>query len=605
LIFLADPQLIDPHTYPDRPWPLSTLTILHTDNYLKRSYILLQKSLHPDTIFFLGDLFDGGREWKTFHGNSEDPEWAAGQRPKEEQALVKTWRKKYGEDFWLKEYNRFGKIFFKHWNDGGADPGIGQRGRKIIASLPGNHDLGFGANVKIAVRNRFQAYFGDTNRVDVIGNHTFVSVDSVSLSASDVVQPGGNPQEIYGPVEEFLKNIQSFKRKAVARELRFQRGDVLELQQEHKVSDLETADFEHLPSLDPGEASHSFPTILLTHVPLYRDSGTPCGEFRERWPPTPPPPGQTQPVIPDERNAISLSRGYQYQNVLSYDNSFRLISTIEDVVHAFSGDDHDYCEIVHKDKENVREITVKSMSWAMGVRKPGFVMLSMWNPVDANGAPLGTHGGGHGAATSSGPTAASLESHLCLLPDQIGILIRYGVLVAVTLLVLLTRAVLTPFLGLTPFAPPLNYSSYTSLLPTSSRDLPHHRSRSSEEAPHLSRSSNSSTSSTSSNNGTNLAPRNTSSRTRSVSPAPGGYGLPPSQARYLPPLIDNVKNAWKEDDELENFGSRGGIKVERYKVEIKRLPLTKAQTAIREAWTSIWRVAWVVGWYYLYLARYG
>jgi ethanolamine phosphate phosphodiesterase len=605
LIFIADPQLIDPHSYPDRPWPLSTFTILHTDNYLKRSYILLQKSLHPDTVFFLGDLFDGGREWKTFHGNSDDPEWAAGQRPKKEQALVKTWRKKYGEDFWLQEYNRFGKIFFEHWNDGGAEPGVGQRGRKIMASLPGNHDLGFGVNVKVAVRNRFQAYFGDTNRVDVIGNHTFVSVDSVSLSASDIKEPVGNPQEIYGPVDDFLKSIQHLKRKAVARELRYQRGEVLELRQEHTISDLKTADFEHLPSLDPGDGSNSFPTILLTHVPLYRDSGTPCGPLRERWPPTPPPAGQTQPVNPDERNAISLSKGYQYQNVLSYENSFRLISTIEDVVHVFSGDDHDYCEVVHTDKENVREITVKSMSWAMGVRKPGFLMLSMWNPVDANGAPTGTHGGGHGAANPSGPAATTLESHLCLLPDQIGILIRYGVLVGVTLIVLIARAVLTPFLGLTPFAPSLNYSSYRSLLPTSSKDTPHLHSHSPEEVYHLSGSSNSSTSSTSSNNGTNLAPRNTAARTRSVSQGPGGYGMPPSQERYVPPLIDNIKNTWNEDNGLADFSSRGEVKAQGYKMEAKRVPLTKAQIVLREAWSSVWRVTWVVGWYYLYLARYG
>lgn len=465
-------------------------------------------------------------------------------------------------------------------------------------------------NVKIPVRNRFQAYFGDTNRVDVIGNHTFVSVDSVSLSAADVVQPGGNPQEIYGPVEEFLKNIQPLKRKAVARELRYQRGEILELQQEHKVSELETADYEHLPSLDPGEASHSLPTILLTHVPLYRDSGTPCGPFRERWPPSPPPAGQMQPVNPDEKNAISLTKGYQYQNVLSDTNSKRLIFDIGDVVHVFSGDDHDYCEVVHADKDNVREITVKSVSWAMGVRKPGFVMLSMWNPIDANGALVGTHGGGHGAATPSGPSATTLESHLCLLPDQIGILIRYGVLIAVTLLILLMRAALTPFLGRTPFSPSFNYSSsgHTHLLPTSTRDISYHRSRSSDEVPHLSRSSNSSNSSTSSTSsgggGTNLAPRNTTARTRSVSPAPGGYGLPSSQARYVPPLIDSAKNAWK-DDGLENFGSRGGFKAERHKVEMRRLPLTKTQIVVREAWTSVWRVAWVVGLYYLYLARYG
>src|ERR1700733_8612442 len=75
LVFLADPQLIDPHSYPGRPWPLDKFTMLHTDNYLKRSYISLQKKLHPDTIFFLGDLFDGGREWRTAHGNTDDPLW--------------------------------------------------------------------------------------------------------------------------------------------------------------------------------------------------------------------------------------------------------------------------------------------------------------------------------------------------------------------------------------------------------------------------------------------------------------------------------------------------------------------------------------------------
>jgi hypothetical protein len=154
--------------------------MLHTDNYLKRSYISLQKKLHPDTVFFLGDLFDGGREWKTAHGNTEDPLWANGLRPASEEAYAKTWRKKYGEDFWLREYNRFGSIFDKFWNIAGSDAGPWQRGRKLISSLPGNHDLGFGANIKIPIRNRFETYFGEGNRVDVIGNHTFVSVDSVS-----------------------------------------------------------------------------------------------------------------------------------------------------------------------------------------------------------------------------------------------------------------------------------------------------------------------------------------------------------------------------------------------------------------------------------------
>ena len=62
LVLIADPQLIDPHSYPGRPWPLNPLTMRITDNYMRRSYIQLQSVLHPDSLFFLGDLFDGGRE---------------------------------------------------------------------------------------------------------------------------------------------------------------------------------------------------------------------------------------------------------------------------------------------------------------------------------------------------------------------------------------------------------------------------------------------------------------------------------------------------------------------------------------------------------------
>src|SRR5256885_14717872 len=87
LVFVADPQLVDPHTYPGRPWPLSSLTVRHTDLYLRRSYSMMQEYLHPDTTIFLGDLFDGGREWAT-HKNSSSPEKRY---------------KKYGEKFWLKE----------------------------------------------------------------------------------------------------------------------------------------------------------------------------------------------------------------------------------------------------------------------------------------------------------------------------------------------------------------------------------------------------------------------------------------------------------------------------------------------------------------------
>ncbi|KAI1349334.1 hypothetical protein F5Y01DRAFT_188359 [Xylaria sp. FL0043] len=442
LVFVADPQIIDPHSYPGRPWPLNPLTMRITDNYMRRSYIQVQKILHPDTVMFLGDLFDGGREWKTAHGNFDDPEWAKDHRPAEEKKHLKQWNKKYREKYWLKEYARFGKIFFDNWIWGGTTPGPLQRGRKLISSLPGNHDLGFGAEVKLPVRHRFNAYFGETNRVDVIGNHTFVSVDTVSLSAdTSNMKDQIDLRAIYGPVNDFLGEVKATKRRAVQKELRFWRGEVQEVSHEHSVEELEDADFSNLPAVDPGEGATDFPTILLTHVPLYRESGTPCGPMREHWPPTPPPKGQTGPVIPDHRNAISVSSGYQYQNVLSDEDSIKLIKSIGNVIHVFSGDDHDYCEVVHSpEKENVREITVKSFSMAMGVPTPGFQMVSLYNPVDDQGQPL----------TSS--TGRTLQTHLCLLPNQLSMFLTYAFLGVLSILALVARAFLVPILKLQPFA---------------------------------------------------------------------------------------------------------------------------------------------------------
>ncbi|KAF2085628.1 hypothetical protein K490DRAFT_11318, partial [Saccharata proteae CBS 121410] len=413
LAFVADPQLVDPHTYPGRPWPLSTLTTDYTDQYLRRTYSSLQTSLHPDTVMFLGDLFDGGREWTADGSKSPEEQWRA-----------------YGDNFWLREYDRFGKIFFAHWGDGGMLPRVGQLGRKIIAGLPGNHDLGFAAGVRMNVRKRFQAYFGDGSRIDVIGNHTIVSVDTVSLSA---LGHTAGDEQIWKPVQEFLDGAQAEKKRVVARELRNQRGLPPNPKYQHGVIDTGDLAKAALPAMETSEAE--FPTILLTHVPLYRGEGTPCGPLREHWPPSTPPKGQTEPVNPDERNAIAVRGGYQYQNVLTQDVSKDITEKIGNIAYAFSGDDHDYCEVVHRGYPSagggIREITVKSMSWAMGVRKPGFVMLSMWNPVNEHGETVVSK------LDAGKPT---IQSHLCLLPDQLGIFIRYGILLGLSLLTLLIRA---------------------------------------------------------------------------------------------------------------------------------------------------------------------
>ena len=71
----------------------------------------------------------------------------------------------------------------------------------------------------------------------------------------------------------------------------------------------------------------------------------------------------------------------------------------------------------------VREVTVKSVSMAMGIRKPGFQLLS----VPENG----------------GYSAGAIDE-LCLLPDQIGIYLDwYLPLIAVTLGVMIVHLLLT------------------------------------------------------------------------------------------------------------------------------------------------------------------
>ncbi len=417
LIFIADPQLIDPHTYPGRPWPLSALTYFFTDLYIYRSFAGIRKSLRPDTVFFLGDLFDGGREWSTATSKSPDEQWRS-----------------YGQKFWLKEYNRFDKIFFKQWTDEKVASRYGQPGRKIIASLPGNHDLGFGSGVQRPVRNRFNAYFGDGNRVDVIANHTIISLDSVSLSALGAERE--KYEDIWRPPMEFLDDIQNITRKVVRRELMAQAGLSSLTPMRHEVLDVPNPSQPPAGS-DAGGDTVDLPTVLLSHVPLYRAPDTPCGPLRERWPPSPPPKGQTEPLESDRANAIAVSRGYQYQNVLTLEISKMITERIRGLRYAFSGDDHDYCEVLHRafpsSGSGIREITVKSISWAMGVRKPGFLLVSLWNPVDSTGTPISA---GKGQVHDD----ATLQTRLCLLPDQLSIFMRYGTLFLVTLITLSLRA---------------------------------------------------------------------------------------------------------------------------------------------------------------------
>jgi hypothetical protein len=572
LVFVADPQITDPHSYPGRPWPLSSLTVTLTDNYLRRGYKAMQKQLHPDSVFFLGDLFDGGREWST-RKDFVDPKWGR-ERSKEEKKWIKTWHRKYGEDYWAREYQRFSSIFFDNFNLGGAVPGPWQRGRRLVASLPGNHDLGFGAQVQVPVRDRFEAFFGDANRVDVVGNHTIVSVDTVSMSAdTSEYKTGHNLEPIYGPANKFLQGVQETKRKLVQEELRVWHDIDHDMRFDHAVEELATADTSRFLKDPTAGATADFPTILLTHVPLYRDPGTPCGPMREKYPPSKPPKGQKGPVAPDDRNAISVAAGYQYQNVLNEEDSVNLIKSIGNVVHVFSGDDHDYCELVHsKSKGNVREITVKSMGMNMGVKSPGFLMLSMYNPVGADGKPI------------PGAPETTLQTHMCLLPNSFRTYMKYVFFVIFSLALLAVRALLVPVLHLEPFA--LAPEPGSAILPVF---------KDKAEPPDAAATRMGSTMSSSSNR------LNASAMPVSRSTSSSSNG----SARWASKKSKNARRwGWAED----MSGPRIKLDNDFYE-DRKAWRGGRGKQAIgaigREMWTTTWRVAWMVCLFWAHLTRKG
>jgi hypothetical protein len=307
-----------------------------------------------------------------------------------------------------------------------------------------------------------------------------------------------------------------------------------------------------------------FPTILLTHVPLYRAPGTPCGPLREHWPPTAPPAGQP-PLEHDDRNAIAVRGGYQYQNVLNREITADIAEKIGDIRYAFSGDDHDYCELVHKAYASagggIREITVKSISWAMGVRLPGVMLVSLWNPVDEHGRP------------KNGDASKTIQTKLCLLPDQIGTFLRYGMLFGFTFILLLFRAALVT-LGV--ISTPVEMME-SPLLPTTNTSAENEKSQQQQYQDHA-HEPNSSNSSAASERG-NLSVR--TARTRSISPGVGGYGLPSAQpSKYSFPLVQHAGY----DPAKDVDDSKGKVKV--YGGSVNTKP-RKKRKGIRLFWYEL------------------
>ncbi|KAI9485936.1 MAG: Metallo-dependent phosphatase-like protein [Benjaminiella poitrasii] len=138
------------------------------------------------------------------------------------------------------------------------------------------------------------------------------------------------------------------------------------------------------------------PRILFTHVPLHRLANQTCGPHRQE---------RSKPTIRD-------GAGFQYQNLLLPSLSRQVLDTVQPIA-VFSGDDHDYCKIVHqyRDDKAAVEITVPTFSMAQGLEYPGIMTLDIARD-------------------------GQLSTRLCWLPSQIGLFLHYVYLLASTLLFL-------------------------------------------------------------------------------------------------------------------------------------------------------------------------
>ncbi|KAF8840517.1 Metallo-dependent phosphatase [Paxillus ammoniavirescens] len=333
ILVIADPQIIDRHSYPERGPLLSVLSQIMVDLNLRKSWNSALRRLRPNAVVVLGDMMDNGR---LSMANSEYEAY----------------------------YARYQSIF--------------SMGDAPVPTfyLPGNHDVGLGhaTSFSLEADTRYAAHFGPRNYRRTVGNHTLVFIDAPALVEEDFLRAERGhdydswPPIAHGPVE-FVKQSTSI--------------------------------------------GNQGPAVLFTHIPLARPSDAFCGPLREK-------------------GSIRQGHGFGYQNTLSVGATKFLLESVKPSL-IMSGDDHDYCEYEHtipSSGQKVREVTVKSISMAMGIRRPGFQLLSLTSIV-----PSPDH-------LTQIPVPPPRDAP-CLLPDQLGIyLYVYIPLVVLSLFLVLASNVM-------------------------------------------------------------------------------------------------------------------------------------------------------------------
>lgn len=160
----------------------------------------------------------------------------------------------------------------------------------------------------------------------------------------------------------------------------------------------------------PSKLNDSWPRILMSHVPLYRDPHQKsCGPDREK-------PGK-----------FPLMKGLQYQTVIEHRFTHEILAAVRPVA-VFAGDDHDYCDIEQEYELNgtgytCREIAVKSSAMSSGIKHPALQLLTLYKPT---GNEYASH---------------TFDTKMCYMPDPLATIKACGVsfMILLAILIILER----------------------------------------------------------------------------------------------------------------------------------------------------------------------
>ncbi|XP_077240834.1 calcineurin-like metallo-phosphoesterase superfamily protein [Tasmannia lanceolata] len=255
------------------------------------------------------------------------------------------------DEEWQQSLSRFKHIF--DMNQRGGTSHI------KVYYLAGNHDIGYAGfhSLHPTVISRYEKEFGMRNYRFTVGKVEFIVVDAQTLD-------GPSQRTLTSEAWNFVKNAST---------------DAL---------------------LNP--------RVLLTHIPLYRPNGTPCGPYR------------SSPIINQRVSRTRADEGIMYQNYLTEETSAHLLDLIRPIL-VLSAHDHDQCSVTHQTAFGlVKEHTVGTLSWQQGNLHPSFMLLSVGESSNATGL-----------------KEDAVSTQLCFLPLQTHIYIWYLSLFGVTLLLLL------------------------------------------------------------------------------------------------------------------------------------------------------------------------